>query len=266
MSRFSCLIAALCATLAIAGPAAAASERLNDKQLEQHIKDIDRGFDAWKKALEERNFDDAVIRSAAGTLDVKNFLRDFEKDLERYDDRFKGTYGAVPEAQALLRRASDVERRYRQQGGPGTSEWRALGDRFATLAAAYGAPWPLEALDSPMSRLNDKELAARVQELEKSAKKAGSEADKAASQARMDKAGRTAMKQQFAAVATSAKQVRERLADGRPCSAEVAELLALVRRAGQTAAPLAIAADGRAALGAMHAGGSTLAKVFGETW
>jgi hypothetical protein len=266
MSRLSCLIAALCATVAIAGPAAAASERLNDKQLEQHIKDIDHGFDAWKKALEERNFDDAVIRSASGTLDVKSFLRDFEKDLERYDDRFKGTYGAVPEAQALLRRASDVDRRYRQQGGAGTSEWRALGDRFAILAAAYGAPWPLESLDVPLSRLNDKELASRVEEIERSAKKAGSEADKAAGQAKMDKARRTAMKQQFAEVTTTAKQVRQRLAAGRPCSAEVTALLAIVRRAGQTAAPLSIAPDGRAALGTMHAGGSTLAKVFGETW
>jgi hypothetical protein len=266
MPRLSCLIGALCAALALAAPAAGATERLNDKQLEQHIKDVDHGFDAWKKELEERNFDDAVIKSASGTLDVKTFLRDFEKDLEKYDERFKSTYGAVPEAQALLRRASDVDRRYRQQGGPGASEWRALGDRFGTLAAAYGAPWPLEALDSPMSRLNDKELAARVQDIEKSAKKAGSEADKAAGQAKMDEARRTAMKEQFAEVTTSAKQVRERLADGRPCSAEVGELLSLVRRAGQAAASLAIAPDGRAALGTMHAGGSTLAKAFGETW
>ena len=53
-------------TAALTGTAGWTADRLNDKQLNQIIENIDDGFDHWKDNLERRNMDDAVIKSAAG--------------------------------------------------------------------------------------------------------------------------------------------------------------------------------------------------------
>ena len=95
----------------------AAAERMNDKAVEQQSKQIKEGFEIWKQALEQGNLEDAVIRSAAGTIDVQEYLKSFAKDIDTFNDCFKGTRSAGTEALALLLRASDVERRVRQQGG-----------------------------------------------------------------------------------------------------------------------------------------------------
>ena len=92
-SRWLSVLLAIAAVTLIAGPAAA-GERPNDKAVEQQGKQIKEGFEIWKKALEKRNLDDAVLRSAAGTIDVKEFLKSFAKDIDTFNDRFKATKSA----------------------------------------------------------------------------------------------------------------------------------------------------------------------------
>jgi hypothetical protein len=173
MTRIHLAVALATTTLAASAIPARAAERVNDRMVKQVIENIDHGFDRWKDDLERRNMDDAVIRGAAGTVKVEDFLRDFERDIDTVKDRFNGNSSAGPEVTSLLRRASDVERRNRANGSAGPGAWSALSAELATLATAYGVSWPIDP-SAQAQRLTDKELAAVAKDL-------GSAADRARS-------------------------------------------------------------------------------------
>src|SRR5262245_30730202 len=123
-------VAAVIALVSTAVPSwGLAADRLTDPQVTQLVESIGRGFDRWKDDLERRNLDDAVIKNAAGTIDVKKFLKDMEDAIDLVKDRLKSTYAAGPEVTALLRRASDVERRAKQDGGG--EAWKTLSGQLA---------------------------------------------------------------------------------------------------------------------------------------
>src|SRR5262245_13749993 len=95
---------AIALSLAVALPCVATgAERPTDEQVKKLIEDIDGGYRTWKQDLEKRNLDDAVITSAERTVKVKDFLKDFDKAIDTFKDRFNGNYAASPEALALLR-------------------------------------------------------------------------------------------------------------------------------------------------------------------
>src|SRR5512143_1661906 len=161
------------ATLAVAlvlPIGAAGAERMTDEQVKKLIEDIDAGYRTWKQALEKKNLDDAVITSAERTIKVKDFLKDFEKAIDLLKDRFNPGYAATPEVLTLLRRGTDVELRNRRENLTPDSAWLALSAKLAALAHAYQVAWPVEDVNARPARLNDDELAAKVEQMEGAAK------------------------------------------------------------------------------------------------
>jgi gas vesicle protein len=243
-----------------------AAERLTDQQVKSLIESVDKGFDKWKDGLEKANMDDAVIKSAAGTIDVRQFLKGFKDDISKLKDKFKPENAAVAEATQLLRKGSDVERRYKQRGGAAGSEWAALSNNLGALAAAYGGPWPIETLDVAFTRVNDKDLAGRLESLERSAKTLGSEMDKAASKDKaFPKADRDKLKADAKLLESTAKELRSRIKDGKPASAEAKSL---VQQIGglqpRVSAMQALATPGKTAWDQVIKGGQAVALAFGE--
>ena len=242
---------------------AAGAERMTDEQVKTLIRDIDDSYQTWKKDLEKANLDDAVIRSADQTINVKDFLKDFDKAVEVLKDRFKSEYSAGPEVLALLRRGSDVELRHRHQGETGRSTWGALGAKLGSLAHAYEVPWPIESMNVQPARLNDGELAARVEQMEKAAKQLEHEADKAAKANKsIDKATRESLKDSIQRIEPMAKEVRERVKDERPAAVEVGQLLTQTTKVRETLVSLSLpCAEGPGWRG-VESGADALAKAF----
>jgi hypothetical protein len=204
---------------------APAAERLTDEQVKKLIQDIDVGYDTWKKDLEKENLDDAVITSAERTINVKTFLKDFERAIDTVKGRFKPEYAATPEVLALLRLGSDVERRHRREGP--SSSWTPLNTKLAALAQAYGVGWPIESMNVRTGRLNDGELAGKVEQMEKAAKRLRSETDKAAKANKaIDKASRQSLTASIQRLEPMARDVRARIKDDRPAAVEVDQLFA----------------------------------------
>jgi hypothetical protein len=249
--------------LALVLPALApAAERPTDEQVEKLIEDIEGGYKTWKEDLEKRNLDDAVITSAERTVKVKDFLKDFDKAIQTYKDRFKTQYAASPEALMLLRRGSDVELRNRRQGLTPGSAWTALASKLEALGHAYAVGWPVESMNVLATRLNDGELASKVEQLEKSAQQARNEAEKAAKANKsIDKAARESLKGQFQQVEVKAKDVRARLKDDRPASVEVGQLLAATAKVKETSGQLSLPVGGPA-WGGIEAGNAALARAY----
>jgi hypothetical protein len=67
---------------------------MTDEQVKKLIEDIDAGYRTWRQDLEKDNLDDAVITSAERTIKVKDFLKDFDKDIEVLKSRFEPSYAA----------------------------------------------------------------------------------------------------------------------------------------------------------------------------
>jgi hypothetical protein len=204
----------------------AGADRMTDEQVQGLIKDIDVAYDNWKEGLEKRNLDDSVITSPERTIDVKSFLTDFEKAIDVVRDRFKPDYAASPEVLALLRRGSDVELRNRRQERAPSSEWKAMASKLSALSGAYGVAWPVESMNVHAARLNDGELAARLEQMEQAVKRLQAEAEKAAKADKsIDKATRASLKASIQELARATQEVRSRIRDDRPASVEVELLL-----------------------------------------
>jgi hypothetical protein len=258
---------ALAASLCIAAvlpTGSARAERLNDEQVQKLIEDIDKGYDTWKEDLEKRNLDDAKITTPERTIDVKSVLKDFEKAIDAVKDRFKPEYAASPEVLALLRLGSDVERYSRRPGETPSSAWTALSAKLGTLAEAYDLGWPVESIRAQAARLNDGEVASRVERMEKSAKQLEGEADKAAKADKsLDKAMREDLKTSIQGLERTAKDVRERVKDDRPATHEVGQLLSQARDVEGLITRLRLSPAGNSAWEGIESGSDTLARAYG---
>lgn len=242
---------------------AAAGERMTDEQVEKLIEDIDAGYRTWRQDLEKENLDDAVIRSAERTVKVKQFLKEFDRDIDVLRDRFKPSYAATPEVVALLRRGSDVELRNRRQNLTPQSAWLPLSAKLGSLARAYELPFPVESMNALGARLNDGELATRVEQLEKALKQLQGEADKAAKANKaIDKAARDSIKGSIRQLEQTAKDVRSRIKEDRPAATEVAQLVTGASALRQTLAKLSLPTTGGASWPAIDAGVQALALAY----
>jgi hypothetical protein len=256
---FTLVVAA--ALLCGAAPAQAA-DRLNDPQLTQLVQNIDRGFDGWKNDLERRNLDDAVIKSAAGSIEVRRFLDDMEKDIDLVKDRLKPDYAAGPEVTALLRRASDVERRYQTQ--PGGEAWKTLSGQLSALAGAYGVGWPLDGSANAARRM-DRELAVEAKRLADSVDKLRSGALRAAQDAKQPQAARDAADQSMRELKRAAEQLESNLKDHRAVTADATRVFDLSDKAVSFAQGAGVLKpDASAALNTVQSTAKLLGTAFGR--
>jgi hypothetical protein len=261
MTRIHLVVAIATTTLAASAIPARAAERMNDRMVKQVIENIDHGFDRWKGDLERRNMDDAVIRSAAGTVKVEDFLRDFERDIDTIKDRFNDNSSAGPEVTSLLRRASDVERRNRANGSAGQGAWSALSAELATLATAYGVSWPIDP-SAQAQRLTDKELAAVAKDMGTAADHARGPMKDAAGQ-KVPKAAVTSAENDLKELKKAAETLEDGLKDGRATSAQATRVLELATKNRSFLAGLGpLNPTGTAAVATMSRSTEALARAF----
>ena len=258
------VITTLVVALLFAGASTArAGDRLNDSQLTQLVATIDTGFDRWKQDLERRNVDDGRLTNAQGVVDVRKFLNDLERDIHLVKDRLKPSYAANPEVTALLRRASDVERRYRSGTAQAPEAWKTMSNQLASLAAAYGVGWPLDDTANAVRRM-DGELGAEAKKLAEASDRLRSAAMKAASDAKKPQAERDAFDQQMKELKKAAEQLASSLKDHRAVQSEVTRVLELNSKAAVFANGAGtMKPEGSAALLAMNACATILATSFG---
>jgi hypothetical protein len=260
-------VAVAAACIALVSAPLRAAERLTDRQLEQVVKNIDEGFDKWKDDLERRNMDDAVIRSAAGTINVRDFLRDFERDIDTLKDRFKGTYAAGPEVTTLLRRASDVERRNQANKTDGGAAWTSMAGQFRAMADAYGVDFPMDA-NASAQRLNDKELAARVSQAAAAADKLRSPMKKAAGMnPSVAKPAVATAESDLKALKDAAKRLESGLKGGRATSADATRVLDLAGKSRSFVQGLGpLDASGTAQMTTLSSTMQALARAYDLDW
>jgi hypothetical protein len=239
------------------------AERLNDSQLSQLIENIDRAFDGWKDDLERRNMDDAIIKSAAGTIDVRKFVSQMEDDLDVVKDRIKPEYSAGSEVTALLRRASDVQRRNAAQGG-GSEAWKTLSTQFGALAGAYGVGWPVDGAASAQRKM-DRELSTEAKRMADSVDRLRNNSLRAASDAKRPQAERDAADREMRELKRAAEQLESNLKDHRASTADATRVLELSDKAiGFAQNAGVMRPEGASALTAVQSTRQAIALAFGQ--
>jgi hypothetical protein len=217
----------LMAALSCVATPALAADRLTDQDVKALVEKIDHGRDEFEGAL-DNELKHTVIRSATGEMDVKRTLDDFDHSVDRLKDRLKPESSASSEAAAMLGRATNLDRFLKTQpaGLKGTSEWTRLSADLKALAVAYGADFPL-AEHAPVRRITDRELATAADQLAKAGEQLKKSLD---ADLKMDTS--VPEPDRHAAIADAdqwskdAKELKERVKDGKPSSAEAERVAA----------------------------------------
>src|SRR5262249_50244342 len=138
-----------------------------------------------------------------------------------------------------------------------------LSAKLAALAGAYSVGWPVESMNVQAVRLNDAELGARIQKMEKSAKQLQGSAEKAAKADKaIDKATRESLKASIQQLERTAKDVPERIAGDRPATIEAGKLLAQVAGVKGTLDKLSLSGASAGSWPAIDAGAEAVARAF----
>ena len=208
-----------------------AQDRLTDRDVKALVSRIEDGRDKFDNAL-DGDLKNKVLRGPNGEVDVKNFLNDFQKNIDRLEERLKPEYAASAEVSTLLKQGNSIDTFFRQHkpGTKGESEWNRLAGDLKTLATAYGATFPLPD-NATVRRIGDGEVAGTAEQLSKSASqlKKSLDADLKKNPA-VDKATRDEILQEADDWSKEAKALRSRVKDGKPSSGEAQQVLSRASR------------------------------------
>jgi hypothetical protein len=204
-----------------------AADRLTDRDVKGLITRIEQGRDKFDDELDGK-LKDSVLRQPTGEVNVKDVLNDFQKSIDRVEERLNPEYAASAEVATLLRRASGIDAFFRQQppGTKGESEWNRLASDLKVLAVAYGADFPLSA-DATVRRIGDGELVTAVSQVAATSDQLKKSLDNDLKKdPTVSKEARQAAIAESEQLTKDAKALRDRVKDAKPSSAEASKLLA----------------------------------------
>ena len=116
--------------------------RIDDKQVEQLLKQIEQKAGRFEKSL-DRPRDRRQAGSSQQRDDVKESVKDFRQTADRLRDRVGRRQSNTQDVEELLRRGMSIDR-YMQsvQASPQAEQgWRGLRGDLDQLARAYNMPW-----------------------------------------------------------------------------------------------------------------------------
>ena len=168
--------------------------RLNDKQVEKIIRQVEKQADTFRKSLHDglnkSRFDQTRREDA-----INDFVKEFSKQTSRLHDNFNHHKSTAPDVEAVLDRAARIDgfmSRY-PVTGHAQNDWSALRTSLNELAQAYNVTWrwgydstrgPLDS-DLPY-RLSDKEVEQIIHGIEKQSDKFRSSLDAALDKSRLN--------------------------------------------------------------------------------
>jgi len=168
--------------------------RLNDKEVERIIRQVEKHADTFRKSLHDglkRSRFDKTRRED----DINDYVKEFSKQTSRLHDNFDHHKSTAPDVEAVLDRAAriDIFMSRHPLTARAQSDWSALRANLDELAQAYNVTWrwngdstrgPLGS-DIPY-RLSDKEVEQIIHRIENESDKFRSSLDSALDKSRFN--------------------------------------------------------------------------------
>jgi hypothetical protein len=245
----------------IAGSGARAQEvpRLSDSELKSLIENVHHARDRFEDAL-DGDFKRSIVRGPRGEVQVNQYLDDLQENVNRLKDRYNSGYSASAEARTVLQQGSDIAGFMQKQPDSmkGRSEWDRMAGSLGTLAHAYATTFPLPP-EAAVRRINDQEAA----EAAKAAAKAADGFKKAVrNDPALTKEQRQALEGRADTLASACKDVRSRLNDHKPATAEARQMFDAFQQVSSDTSSSASSST-QSALGPVRVSMETLRQAFG---
>jgi hypothetical protein len=202
-------------------PAQGVPDRLSDKTVAGLIDQLEPAREKFEDSLSDE-VKNSVVRSPTGEVKVDAYLDDLKDNIKKFRERFAANYAASNELETVLKQCNAVETfMYARPDTKGRSEWESFAKALKSVATVYGATFPL-ATGASVRRMNDGETAEAIGSLEASADqlKGAIGDDKA-----LLKADQDAGKKLAEDLRKSAKELKSRVADGKPATVEAKTVL-----------------------------------------
>ena len=255
------LSALVCALLCVPAAAWAQSgQRLADQDVKKVIEAVNETRDRFEDQL-DGGLKNSILRGPKGEVRVRDYLDDFQKDVEALRDRFSPQYAASNEAAAVLTRGTAMHAfmSARPREIKGGSEWDRLSQELSRLAEVYRTTFPLPD-GATVRRFNDAEAASTADAVARQADLLKKEIGREKS---VDKSQRDSVRRDLDQLMKQAKTVKSRASGGKPATAEVRQVLALSATVGTFMQGKQLTPGTLAAWGAMRAPLDRLAQAYG---
>ena len=260
MRRRPTLASACCVLVFVARSDVHAQDvsRLSDGELKSLIESVHHARDRFEDAL-DGDFKHSIARGPRGEVQVNQYLDDLQENVNRLKDRYNSSYSASAEARTVLQQGSDIARFMQNQPDSmkGRSEWDRMAGSLRTLAHAYATTFPLPP-EAAVRRINDREAA----EAAKAAAKAADGFKKAVrNDPALPKEQRQALEDRADTLASGCKDVRSRLNDHKPATAEARQMFDAFQQVSDALS--SASSSTQSALGPVRASMDTLRQAFG---
>ena len=202
-------------------PAQGVPDRLSDKAVANLIAQLEPAREKFEDSLSD-DVRTSVVRSPTGEVKVEAYLDDLKDNIKKFRERFTYEYSASSELETVFKQCNAIDTFiYSTPNTKGRSEWESLSKALKSVAAVYGATFPL-VTGTPVRRMNDRETADAIGSLETAADqlKAAIGDDKAVLKADQD-----AGKKLAEDLRKSAKELKSRVDDGKPATVEAKTVL-----------------------------------------
>lgn len=171
--------------------------RLNDKQVEQIINDIENNAKRFRDSLDTA-LDESRLNGTEREDEVNARVKEFEEATKRLHENFDNRRSAAGDVQNVLDRAARIDEfmYLNRLGGRAQSDWASMRSRLDQLANAYGVSWRWQQLYPPVGvqpapyRLNDKQVERLLRNSERAANTFRKSLDRALDRSRLDGSAR----------------------------------------------------------------------------
>jgi len=166
--------------------------RLNDRELERILRNVERQADTFRKSL-----DDALDKSRFDNTrredEINASVREFDRETKRLHEHFDDHKSTSGDVQSILDRAIHIERFMRRNRltTRAQNDWSALRASLDQLASAYNVSWrwdgfsPLPTADLPY-RISDREVERIIHNIESQSDRFRSSLDAALDRSRLN--------------------------------------------------------------------------------
>jgi len=193
-------LSTLATTVPARGQMIGQAYRLNDKEVDRMIKQIEKQSDRFRSSIDSA-LDKSRFNGSSREDDINAFVKEFYQETKRLHDRFDSHKSTAPDVESVLQRAARIDgfmRRYpltpRAQ-----DDWSTLRSYLDQLAEAYNVGWQWNgnttAAGYPVSgtvvsnvpyRVTDREVDQILKQIEKQSNKFRSALDSALDKSRFD--------------------------------------------------------------------------------
>jgi len=221
--------------------------RLNDKQVDQILKRIEKQSDRFRSSLDSA-LDKSRFNGSSREDDINAFVKEFYQETKRLRDRFESHKSTAPDVELVLQRAARIDgfmRRY-----PLTTraqeDWSVLRSYLDQLAQAYNVRWQWSGYGGPAAypgppagypvtgtvvsnlpyRVTDREVDQILKRIEKQSDKFRSALDSALDKSRFDGTRQEDNINQFVKnFYNDTKRLRDRFEEHKSTAADVQSVL-----------------------------------------